>query len=497
MIPGIDAGNYRFKMAVPDSMGNPQILTNRLGEPFIRSVVYFAEDGSILVGTEAENAALANPERAVFDWKRFMGTDKVLYTSEDGKVYKAKDILAILLKEAKETIEAKTGEVCEEVVITDPANYNDVQKQESKDAASEAGLKVLLLLHEPTAAALGNEFHKKKNSRAVVFDLGGGTFDVSIVQTKGNLCEVIATNGEPKLGGTDFNAYLRKIVLEQFEARHNYRPNPEDHPVFYQDLTQRVEQLKLSLTASEHSQIVLSCDGDQLKATITRDDFNARVKPLVEKAMKKTEQTAKDAKHDWKDIDEIYAVGGGSMPPIITEELERLTGKKVSRRCEAHAAAAMGAVIAGRLEYARLGKEYKTRSGTLPPLDFHLREILSRPIGVAVLDKNEKEVCSEMLKKETRIPSDQTRVFKMTEPNQTDVLIRVLDGEDGAEVKECVELGRFELKGLPPRPDLIGRIEITFHLDANGMLTATARDIVSGKTAELDINYKEKINNID
>lgn len=225
---------------------------------------------------------------------------------------------------------------------------------------------------------------------------------------------------------------------------------------------------------------------------MTRDQFDERVRPLVETAIKRTEQTVKDANLGWKDIDEIYAVGGGSLPPIVREELERLPGKKVSRRCEPHCAAALGAVIAGQLEYGRLGKEYRVKGGTLPPPDFYVREILSRPIGVAVLDENGKEICSEILAKNTPIPSIQTRVFKMTEPNQTEVLIRVLDGEDGAEADKCVELGRFELKGLPARPDLIGRIEITFNLDRNGMLTANARDTESGKSAEMKITYKNK-----
>ena len=247
----------------------------------------------------------------------------------------------------------------------------------------------------------------------------------------------------------------------------------------------------MSLTANTQAQIVLSCDGDLLKTTITREQFNNRVRPLVQKAIERTAKTVKDANLAWRDIDEVYAVGGGSMPPIITEELEKLTGKKVSCRCEAHAAAAMGAVIAGRLEYAPLGREYKIRAGTLPPPDFYLRDILSRPIGVAVLD-DEKEKCSVLLRKDTPIPSIQTRLFKMTEPNQTEVLIRDLDGEDDANASECVELGRFELEALPPRPDLIGRIEIVINLDASGILTATARDIVSGKTAEMKITYKNK-----
>jgi len=492
MIPGIDAGNFRFKMAVPDSGGNAVLITNSFGETFIRSVPYFAEDGSILVGTEAENAALANPQRAVFDWKQHMGTDDVLYTAEDGKQYKAKDIGAILLKSAKETIEAKTGRVCNEAVISTPANYNDVQKQQTIEAAREAGLTVLLLIHEPTAAALGNELHKKKDGVVLVFDLGGGTFDVSLVQVKGNLFEVIATGGEAKLGSRDFNECIDQKVLDEFEAEHNYRPNQKEHPVFCQEMAQRVEHLKVSLSAQKQSQIVLSCDGDQFKTTITRDQFNSWVLSLAEKAMKRTELTVKEAKLDWPDISEVYAVGGGSMPPIITDLLEKLTGKKVSRRCEPHCAAALGAVIAGRLECARQGRSYQVGDRTLPPPGFYLREILSRPIGVATLDENNKETCCVMLAKDTPIPSIQTRIFKMTEPNQTEVLIRSLDGEDGAEASQCVELGRFELKDLPARPDLIGRIEIIFNLDANGMLTATARDIVSGKTAELQIAYKNK-----
>jgi molecular chaperone DnaK len=492
MIPGIDAGCYRLKIAVRDSTGSPKLITNRFGEPYIRSVVYFAEDGSIIVGTEAENSALADPKRSVFDWKRAMGTKKVLYKDKNGKAYRAKDILAILLKEAKETIEAKTGEVCEEVVITTPANYTDVQKQQTEDAGGEAGLKVLSMPKEPTAASLGNEFHKRRNGKALVFDMGGGTFDVSILENLGNVCAVVATNGEAALGGIDFNRCLEEILLEQFEATHGYRPTQKDHPVFYQDLQQRVEQLKLALTVQKQSQIVLSCEGDSLKALVKRDQFDERVRPLVERAMKRTEQTVRDANLGWKDIDEIYAVGGSSLPPIVQGELEKLSGKKISRRCEPHCAAALGAVIVGQLEYARLGKEYRVKGWTLPPPDFYVREILSRPIGVAVLDENDRERCSAMLAKNTRIPSVECRTFKMTESGQTEVLIRILDGEDGADANKCVELGRFELKDLPARPDLIGRIEITFNLDRNGMLTATARDTESGKTAEMKITYKDK-----
>ena len=192
MIPGIDAGNSRFKYAVADEAGNPKVITNRYGESFTPSAVYFAQDGAIVIGTEALNAGFIEPSSLIVNWKRDMGTDKPLYTANDGTVYKARDILAILLKDAKDNIEAKTGQVINEAVITVPANYNDIQKQHTIDAAAGVGIKAILLPHEPTAAALGNQLYKHKGSTAVVYDLGGGTFDVSIVSCKGNAALGIA-----------------------------------------------------------------------------------------------------------------------------------------------------------------------------------------------------------------------------------------------------------------------------------------------------------------
>ena len=493
MLPAIDAGNGRFKIAVPDSTGNPKLLMTLSGQPFFTSVAYFEKGGSIIIGSEAENAALANPQRAVFDWKREMGTDKILYTDDDGKTYIPPDILAIFLGECKNIIESKTGHVANDVVILIPANYNDKQKQQTIDAAGRVGINVELLAHEPTCAALGNDIHKKRNCRALVFDPGAGTFDVSIVQSAGNMFEVIATGGEPQLGSRDFNRRATDKVLDEFEAKFNYRPTPDEHPVFCQNLAQQVEQLKISLSAQKQFHLVVTCRGDLLKMTITREQFESWIKDLVEQTIQRTEVTVKEAKLEWFDIDEIYAVGGGSMTPLVIQMLEQASSKKVSQRCEAHSAAALGGVIAGRLEYQRKGKAYNIGDVTLPPPDFYMREILSRSIGIVVLDQNDREICWEMLAKNTRIPSIQTRTFKMSDAHQTQVFIKVLDGEHGAEVDECVELGNFELTNLPPRPDLISRVEITFHLDANGMLIATARDIVSGKTAELKIAYKDKV----
>jgi molecular chaperone DnaK (HSP70) len=327
-----------------------------------------------------------------------------------------------------------------------------------------------------------------------VFDLGAGTFDVSIVRVIDNLFEVIMTGGEAKLGCMDFDERGREKVLDEFERQYKYRPTQQNEPLFFQCLWQQIEQLKISLSAQKQCQLAVACNSDLLKMTVTRDQFESWICDLVDKAIARTEKTLEEANLKWSDIDEVYAVGGGSMTPLVRQRLEKVSGKKVSQKCEAHCAHALGGVIAGRLEYQRRGKAYRVQDVTLPPPDFCVRDILSHPIGVAALDGDDAEICCEMLAKSTPIPSQHTRTFKVAEPNQTAVRIRVLDGQDGVAASECLELGHFELTDLPPRPDLIGRIEITFRIDANAMLTATARDTVSGKTNELQVEYKKKGN---
>ncbi|MBN1360438.1 MAG: Hsp70 family protein [Sedimentisphaerales bacterium] len=490
MLPAIDAGTGNFKVAVPDNLGNPKLLSTETGQLSFESIVYFDKSGETIIGSEARNAALVHSERAVFDWKRYMGTDEILYTGDDGKDYRAKDILVILMGEAKQTVASKTGEPVNEVVVLVPANYSDRQNQETLDAGAEAGMSVVLLPKEPTCAALGNGIHQRKRCTAVVFDLGAGTFDVSIVRATGNLFEVLMTGGEGKLGGRDFNERARQKVLEEFERQFKYRPTPKDDPLFFQSLWQQVEQMKISLGAQKGFQLAVACNGDLLKLKVTREQFESWIADLVDKAIVRTEKTLAEANLAWSNIDEIYAVGGGSLVPLVRQRLEQVSGKKISQRCEVYGAHALGGVIAGRLEYQRQGKAYRVHDVTLPPPDFCLRDIMSHPIGVAALDGKETEVCCEMLPKNTPIPSQHTRTFMMTEPDQTAVRIRVLDGHEGALASDCLELGQFELVDLPARPDLIGRIEITFHIDANAMLTATARDTVSGKTGELQIAYK-------
>jgi molecular chaperone DnaK len=487
---GIDAGTTRFKTAILTTSGEPQTLTNRVGETFTPSAVYFAEDGTILIGTEAVNAALADPKRAVFDWKVNMGTDKVLYA--DGKTsYTAKDILTILLENVKTDAEAKIGEPVQEAVITVPANYSNAQKQQTQEAAEKAGIKVILTPHEPTAGAIGNNIYKLKDATVVVYDLGGGTFDVSILKVRGHVCEVISTGGIQQLGGRDFNNRIKKYILTEFEKQHGYCPDPNEHAVFHQDLANRVEQVKINLSSQKQCNVVLSCNGEILNMPITREQLESRVSDLVEQTIKQMEATLQEAELTWGDIDALYPIGGGSMMPLVIRRLEEVSGQKPILNCEAHCAAALGAAVAGRLEYQRQNIPYQVGTRTLPSIKDRYNEILSRAIGVMALDNDDREVCCEILGKKTPVPSIQDQMFNLSRPNQTDARIQILQGQEGDEANECVALGHFELNNLPPRADVVGRIEITFDLDANGLLIAAARDTVSNRRAELKIDYNE------
>ncbi len=485
---GIDAGTTRFKTAILNSNGEPQILTNRMGQTFTPSVVFFGDDGP-LVGTEADNAALGEPAKAVFDWKVNMGTDEVLYTDAGGTDYRAQDILTILLENVKADAEAKTGEPVNEIVVTVPANYKNLQIQQTADAAKRAGMEVISLPKEPTAGALGNHVYKLKSGRVLVYDLGGGTFDVSIIKVTGNICEVVATGGIPKLGGRDFNKRVEAKIIEEFETQHDYRPDTQSQAIFYQDLRGRVEQLKIALSAQSQCNVVLSCNGDLLNMTVTRQEFESWVDDLVVQSIQQTQETLKEAQLQFSDIDAIYPIGGGSMMPIVIRRLEEASGMKVTSNCEAHCAAALGAAIAGRLEYERQGKSYQVGSVTLPPINFFMRDILSCAVGVSVLDERQQSVCCEILAKDTPIPSIQARNFKLAELGQTDVRIEILQGREGDKTDDCTAMGHFDLADIPSRPDVVNRIEITIDLDKDGLLTASARDTVSNKKSQLKVDY--------
>lgn len=314
---------------------------------------------------------------------------------------------------------------------------------------------------------------------------------MTILRNRGNLTEVLATNGEPHLGGQDFNDRFREKIVDMFDQEHGYRPQPDKDVLFYQDVSDRIESSKISLTAKEQISFVVGCDGMLINRPVLRSDFESWTADLIEKSIERTLKTVSECGLSPDEIDCVYAVGGSSLMPMVGVALKETLGKEPVQHCEPHYAAACGAVVAARIECQRQNKPFTNPNGTtLPPPSRVFRDILSHPLGVCILTDDQKLVCHEILPKGTNIPSLQVHTFKLCAPNQTGVLIEILQGKEGQARDNAVLLGHFQLDHLPPQPDVSERIEVKFNLDSSGLLTAVARDLVSGRTAQMEIDYK-------
>jgi molecular chaperone DnaK len=478
-----------MKVAVLDAAGNPVVQPFADGSLHFASSIFFDPNGKMIFGEEARNLGLMDPSLYVYDWKRHMGTDKVLYSN--GVEYRAKDIAKFLLQECSRNFEARFGELLAEVAISVPANYNDRQKEETKEAAKAAGLEVVCMPHEPTAALLGNQVHKRGDGLWLVIDVGGSTTDISLGEVSGNNVTVIATNGEPKLGGQDFNARIVEWAQKQFKAKHGFEINPKDHAVEYQEVIQRVEQAKVSLTARDNTNLVMSAKGCVLNLMLTRQDFESLTTDLLEKILACGKRTLKESGITPDKVIGILPVGGPSQMPMIAQAIEKTFGRKPTCHCEPHYATALGNVIAGRLEIEQQGRTVDVGGRKLPPLNLSKRDVTAHAIGVATSADDRRMTNSVILSKGAPIPSDQTRPFALAEPGQTGAYIEILQGTDGAPREECLLLGHFDLDNLPPVFDKPHRVEIRLKIDKNGMLMASAYDPLSGRSAELTVDYKQ------
>ncbi len=487
----IDLGDGRVKVAIPDGNGNPVTMPFSDGGLYLPSAIFFNSDGSVIYGLEALNLGLAEPERLVINWKRKMGTDQVLYRSDDGTEYRACDIARLLLEEVARNFESRTGELLTKAAISVPAIYIDSKKEQTKQAGEALDIEVVCMPHEPTAALFGNKVHDRCDGLRLVIDVGSSTTDVSIGEKSGNNIAIKNTHGDPNLGGQDFSTKLREMVLERFEQKHGFRPDAKKHPLAYQELFQRIEQVKHSLSTRDQASVVVSCEGSVFNTVITREEFERITVDELKSVMDCVDQTLKEAGVSADDILEIIPVGGPSQMPMMADAIERRFGKKPTCHCEPHFAVALGNVIAGRLEVERNGRSFEVGGAKLPPLSLSARDVTSHPIGVAVLaDGNERRLINAVvLDKGVPIPSDQTHPFTLAQPGQTDAKIEVLQGKDAAPYGECLLLGHFELTGMTPVFDRPHRVDVRLKFDHNGMLNASAYDPASGISADLEIDY--------
>ena len=475
-IIGIDLGTTNSCVAVMEG-GQPVVIPNAEGNRTTPSIVGFAKDGERLVGQIAKRQAVTNPARTVISIKREMGTNYKV--DIDGKSYTPQDISAMVLAKMKETAEAYLGETVTQAVITVPAYFNDSQRQATKDAGRIAGLEVLRIINEPTAASLAYGLDKDGNQKILVYDLGGGTFDVSILDIGDGVFEVLSTNGNTRLGGDDFDDRLINYVADQFQ-RENGIDLRKDLTAA-QRLKQECEKAKIELSGTTTVNINLpfitadATGPKHLDMTITRAKFDELTADLVQATITPMEKALKDAGLTYNDISKVILVGGSTRIPAVQAAVKRVTGKEPFKGINPDECVALGAAIQGGV----LGGEVK---------DVLLLDVTPLSLGL----ETEGHIFTRLIDRNTTIPTSKSQVFSTAADGQTTVEINVLQGERQM-AYDNKSLGRFMLDGIAPAPRGVPQIEVTFSIDANGIVNVSAKDKATGREQKITITASSNL----
>jgi molecular chaperone DnaK len=470
-ILGIDLGTTNSAFAVMEG-GDPEIIVNSEGDRTTPSVVAFTEEGERLVGKPAKNQAVQNPEQTIQSIKRHMGEDG--YTVElDGEEKTPEQVSAMILQKIKRDAEEYLGDDIEKAVITVPAYFSDRQRQATKDAGEIAGFEVERIINEPTAASMAYGLDDESDQTVLVYDLGGGTFDVSILDLGGGVYEVVATNGDNELGGDDWDQALIDYMADEFEAEHGI--DLRDDRQALQRLKDAAEEAKIELSSRKETSVNLpfiAADDDgpkDLETKITRAKFESLTADLVERTVGPTEQALEDAGYSKNDIDEVILVGGSTRMPQVQDKVEEMTGKPPKKNVNPDEAVALGAAIQGGV----LGGEVD---------DIVLLDVTPLSLGIEV----KGGLFERLIEKNTTIPTEESKIFTTAADNQTSVQVRVFQGErEMAEGNEL--LGEFQLTGIPPAPAGTPQIEVTFNIDEDGIVNVEAEDKGSGNKEDITI----------
>ncbi len=493
-ILGIDLGTTNSAMAVVMG-GKPEIIENKEGNRTTPSMVAINKNGERLVGLLAKRQAITNPENTIFSAKRLIGRKfsdpevqkaiKVLpykikegpngsvHIVMNGKEYRPAEISAMILQKLKADAEAKLGEKIEEAVITVPAYFDDSQRKATKDAGEIAGLKVRRIINEPTAAALAYGFNQKKDEKIAVYDLGGGTFDISILEVGDDTVEVKSTNGDTFLGGDDFDQRIINWILEEFKKQEGIDLSKD--PLALQRIKEAAEKAKIELSSAMETEInqpfiTSGADGPKhLVMKLTRSKLEELVMDLVEKTIEPCKKALEDAKLGAADINEVILVGGMTRMPLVQKKVEEFFGKKPNASVNPDEVVALGAAIQGGV----LQGDVK---------DVLLLDVTPLTLGIETLGG----VMTPLIERNTTIPTSKSQIFSTAADNQTSVEIHVLQGERKM-ASDNKTLGRFILDGIPPAPRGVPQIEVTFDIDANGILNVTAKDKATGKEQSIRI----------
>ena len=492
-IIGIDLGTTNSCVSVMEG-SEPVVIPNAEGKRTTPSVIAFVEDGEIKVGDPAKRQAVTNPTKTISSIKRFMGNKYTESSKEvktvaykvvkgdnntprvdiDGRLYTPQELSAMVLQKMKKTAEDYLGQSVSEAVVTVPAYFNDSQRQATKEAGEIAGLKVERIINEPTAAALAYGIDKGgKDKKIAVYDLGGGTFDISILELGDGVFEVLATSGDTHLGGDDFDQVIIDFLAEEFKKSEQI--DLREDPMALQRLKEAAEKAKIELSSSTQTEINLPyvtatpSGPKHLVTSLTRAKFEKLSDELVKRSLGPVKKAMKDSGLSKSDIDEVILVGGSTRIPIIQKEVEALFGKKPSKGVNPDEVVAIGAAIQGGV-----------LTGDVE--DVLLLDVTPLSLGIATMG----DVMTKLIEANTTIPSKKSQVFSTAADNQPSVEIHVLQGERSM-AKDNKTIGRFHLDGIPPAPRGVPQIEVTFDIDANGIIKVSALDKATNKSQDIRI----------
>ena len=479
-IIGIDLGTTNSCVSVIEG-GEPVVIPNAEGARTTPSVVAFSKDGERMVGNVAKRQAITNPEKTISSIKRHMGSDYKV--NIDGKAYTPQEISAIILQKLKADAEAYLGEKVTEAVITVPAYFTDSQRQATKDAGKIAGLDVKRIINEPTAAALAFGIDKEDDQKVMVYDLGGGTFDVSIIEMGDGVQEVLATAGNNHLGGDDFDKKIMDYIVAQFKNETGI--DLSNDKMAMQRVKEAAEKAKIDLSGMTTAQISLpfitadATGPKHLETTLTRAKFNEMTADLVEATMGPVRQAMQDSGLSMNDIDKILLVGGSTRIPAVQEAIQKSSGKEPFKGINPDECVAMGAALQGGV----LGGDVK---GLL------LLDVTPLSLGIETMGG----VNTVIIERNTTIPTKKSQIFSTAADNQTSVEVHVLQGEREF-AKDNKTLGMFHLDGILPARRGVPQIEVTFDIDANGIVHVSAKDLGTGKQQEISITASSNMSKED